>query len=83
MSRTEATDVTDPLRTGNNPEDRLPTDWKLQRDRYSVPLAMKYKRILRKLELLDCMSKEECERAAFVFVSRTEKEEAGLSLDDD
>lgn len=50
---------------------------------YSPNSAANYQRVLRKLKAVGCMSKEECERAAFVIIEKEQCLKAGIVYDDD
>jgi hypothetical protein len=63
--------------------DRLPRDWKRRRAKYSAASAAHYMRVLRKLVALDCMSQDECERAAYVIVEKEGFRRLGVVIDDD
>ncbi len=58
-------------------EDRLPVDWKQCKCRYDSVKSARYEDVLKKLSEVGSMSREECERAAFVIVERD-----GLARDD-
>ncbi|MBY0587763.1 hypothetical protein K2X85_11345 [bacterium] len=64
-------------------ENRLPADWKSQRDSYDRASAVNYARILRGLRAVGSMSSEECERAAFVLVEKENCLRKGLEYEND
>lgn len=63
--------------------DRLPSDWKRRRANYSATSAANYERVLRKLEAVNCMTRDECERAAFVIIEKEEFRKHGVVIEDD
>lgn len=63
--------------------DRLPSDWKRRRAKYTASSAANYARVLRKLTALKCMSQDECERAAFVIIEKEEFRKLGVIIDDE
>lgn len=63
--------------------DRLPSNWKRRRANYTATSAANYERVLRKLEAVNCMTQDECERAAYVIIEKEEFRKNGVVIEDD